>query len=72
MLSDLYKGIKDFKKGYQTRVNVIKYENEELLWDSNSILNGWKDYIKLLYYRLYFMVAKLGLSPCEKSKKLKK
>ena len=36
--------IKDFKKGYQARVNMIKNENEELLADSNSILNRWKDY----------------------------
>ena len=38
-IRDLYKGIKDFKKGYQARVNVIKNQNEELLADSNSILN---------------------------------
>ena len=37
-IRDLYKGIKDFKKGYQAMVNVIKNENEELLADSNSIL----------------------------------
>ena len=35
---DLYTGIKEFKKGYQARVNVIKNENEELLADSNSML----------------------------------
>ena len=45
---DLYKGIKDFKKGYQARVNVIKNENEELLADSNSILNRWKDFFSQL------------------------
>ena len=43
-ITDLYKGIKDFKKRYQARVNVIKYENQELLADSNSIDNRWKDY----------------------------
>ena len=37
-IRDLYRGIKEFKKGYQARVNVIKNENEELLADSNSIL----------------------------------
>ena len=48
-IRDLYnKGIKDFKKGYQARVNVIKDENEELLADSNSILNRWKDYFSQL------------------------
>ena len=38
-IRDLCKGIKDFKKGCQARVNVIKNENEELLEDSKSILN---------------------------------
>ena len=37
-IRDLYTGIKEFKKGYQARVNVIKNENEELLADSNTIL----------------------------------
>ena len=47
-IRDLYKGIKDFKKVYQARLNVIKNENEELS-DSNSILNRWKNYfIQLL------------------------
>ena len=47
-IRDLYKGIKYFKKGYQARVNVIKNQNEELLADSNSILNRWKDYLSQL------------------------
>ena len=47
-IRDLYKGIKEFKKGYQARVDVIKNENEELLTDSNSILNRWKDYFSQL------------------------
>ena len=41
-IRDLYKGIKDFKTGYQTWINVIKNENKELLSYSNSILNRWK------------------------------
>ena len=47
-IRDLYKGIRDFKKGYQARINVIKNEKEELLADSNSILNRWKDYFSQL------------------------
>ena len=47
-IRDLYKGIKDFKKGYQARVNVIKNENEQSLADSSSILNRWKDYFSQL------------------------
>ncbi|KAJ4427607.1 hypothetical protein ANN_25255 [Periplaneta americana] len=37
-------GIKEFKNGYQARVNVIKVENGDLLADSHSILNRWKNY----------------------------
>ena len=47
----LYKGIKDFKKGYQARVNMIKNENEELLSDSNYILNRSKNYFNQLDVR---------------------
>ncbi|KAJ4425705.1 hypothetical protein ANN_27901 [Periplaneta americana] len=43
-IRDLYKGIKEFKNGYQARVNVIKDENGDLLADSHSILNRWKNY----------------------------
>ena len=43
-IRDLYKGIKEFKKGYQARANVIKDENGDLLADSHSILNRWKNY----------------------------
>ena len=47
-IRDLQKGIKDFKKGYQARVNVIKNENAEFLSDSNSILNRWENYFSQL------------------------
>ena len=30
-IRDLFKGVKDFKKGYQARLNVFKNENEEFL-----------------------------------------
>ena len=39
IIRNLNEGIKDVKKGYQARVNVIKNGIEELLADSNSILN---------------------------------
>ncbi|KAJ4441531.1 hypothetical protein ANN_11387 [Periplaneta americana] len=47
-IRDLYKGIKEFKNGYQPRVNVIKDENGDLLADSPSILNRWKNYFAQL------------------------
>jgi hypothetical protein len=40
----LYRGINEFKKGYQPRPNIVKAENGNLLADSNSILNRWKNY----------------------------
>jgi hypothetical protein len=42
---DLYKGIHEFKRGYE--LNLVKDENGDLLVDSNSILNRWKNYFLL-------------------------
>jgi hypothetical protein len=36
----LYRGISDFKKGYQPRTNVVKDEKGGLVTDSHSILAG--------------------------------
>jgi hypothetical protein len=38
----LYRGMKEFKRGYQPRSNLVKNENGDLLADSHSILNKWK------------------------------
>jgi hypothetical protein len=43
-LSNLYRGINDFKRGYQPRSNLVKDENGDLLADSHNILNRWKNY----------------------------
>jgi hypothetical protein len=43
-IRDLYRGINKFKKGYQPRTNMVKAENGDLLADSHSILNRWKNY----------------------------
>jgi hypothetical protein len=40
----LYRGINEFKKGYQPRINIIKDENGNLLADPHSVLNGWKNF----------------------------
>jgi hypothetical protein len=40
----LYRGINEFRKGYQRRNNLKKYENGNLLADSHNILNRWKNY----------------------------
>jgi fructosamine-3-kinase len=47
-ISDIERGINEFKKGYQPKTNLVKYENGELLEDSRSILNKWKNYLSQL------------------------
>jgi hypothetical protein len=41
---DLYRGINDFKKGYQPRTNTVKDEQGDLVVDSHSILSRWRNY----------------------------
>jgi hypothetical protein len=40
---DLYRGVNEFKKGYQPRINIIKGENDNLLADPQSVLNRQKN-----------------------------
>jgi hypothetical protein len=44
----LYRGINEFKKGYQPRINIIKDENSNLLADPRSVLNRWKNFNQML------------------------
>jgi len=44
-ISETYRGINEFKKGYQPRTNIVKDENGDLIADSHSILNRWKNYL---------------------------
>jgi hypothetical protein len=43
-ISDLYRGINEFKKGYQPRTNLVMDERGDLLLDPHKILNRWKNY----------------------------
>ena len=43
-IRDLYRGINDFKKGYQPRANIVKYYKGDLVADSHSILARWRNY----------------------------
>jgi hypothetical protein len=43
-IRDLYRGIKDFKRGHQPRSNLVKDGNGDLLVDSHNIVNKWKNY----------------------------
>jgi hypothetical protein len=43
-IRDLYRGINEFKKGYQPRINIIKNENGNLIADPQNVLNRWKNF----------------------------
>jgi hypothetical protein len=43
-IRDLYRGINEFKKGYQPRTNLVKDERGDLLADPHKVLNRWKNY----------------------------
>jgi len=43
-IRDLYRGINDFKKGYQPRSNIVKDEKCDLVADSHSIVARWRNY----------------------------
>ena len=43
-IRDLYRGINDFKKGYQPRTNIVKEETGDLVTGSYSSLARWRDY----------------------------
>jgi hypothetical protein len=47
-IRDLYRGINEFKRGYQPRSIFVKDLNGDLLADSNTILNRWKSYFSQL------------------------
>jgi hypothetical protein len=43
-IRDLFKGITEFKKGYQPKTILVKYERGDLLADPQEILTRWKNY----------------------------
>jgi len=45
---DLYRGMNDFKNGYQPRTNIVKDENGDLVAASYSILARWRNYFSQL------------------------
>ena len=44
----MYRGISDFKKGYQPRTNIVKDEKGDLVTGSYSILARWQEYFSQL------------------------
>jgi hypothetical protein len=43
-MRDLYRGITEFKKGYQPKTNLVKDERGDHLADPQKILTWWKNY----------------------------
>ena len=46
---DLYRGINDFKKGYQPRCKIVNDEKGDLVADSHSIVARWRNYFSQLF-----------------------
>jgi hypothetical protein len=44
----LYRGINDFKRGYQPRTNIVKDEEGDLIADCHCILTRWRNYFSQL------------------------
>jgi len=42
-IRDLYRGINEFKKSYQPRINIVKDEKCDLITGSHSILARWRN-----------------------------
>jgi len=42
-IGDLYRGISDFKKGYQPITNIVRNEKGDLVADPHGILARWKN-----------------------------
>jgi hypothetical protein len=47
-IGNLYRGINEFKRGYQPRNNLVKDENGDLLANSHNILNRRNNYFSQL------------------------
>ena len=48
-IRELYRGINYFKKGYKPRCNIIKDEKGDLVADSHSIVDRWRNYFSQLF-----------------------
>ena len=48
-IGDLYRGINDFKIGYQHTCNIVKDEKGDLVADTHSIVVRWRNYFSQLF-----------------------
>ena len=47
-IRDLYRGIYEFRKGYQPRTNILNDEKGDLFADSHIILARWRNHFSQL------------------------
>ena len=52
-IRDLYRGIDDFKKGYQSRTNIVKDKKGDMIVDSHGILVRWRSHFSQLGRQKY-------------------
>ena len=45
----MYRGINDFKKGFQPRCNLVKDEKGDMVADTHSIVVRWRNYFSQLF-----------------------
>jgi len=48
-IKDLYRGMNDFKKGYQPITNIVKDEKGDLVTDSHNTLARWRNHFSQLF-----------------------
>jgi hypothetical protein len=48
-MGDFYRGINDFKKGYQPRNNIVTDEKGDWVEDSHNILARWRSHSSQLF-----------------------
>jgi hypothetical protein len=65
-IRDLYRGINEFKKGYQPRINMIKEENGNLIADPQNVLNRWKNFFnQVLNVHAFYDVRQMDIHMAE-------
>ena len=55
---NLYRGISNFKKGYQPRTNIVKEEKGDLVTDSQSILASWRIDLSYWMHKVLMMLGR--------------
>jgi hypothetical protein len=61
----LYRGINEFRKGYQPIINTIEDEKSNLLADHQSVLNRWKNFFNQMLNVHGFHVRQMDIHTAE-------